>query len=367
MNGIHFTMKLTGISMELDKTQIEQFIHGNCRITRDETQLLHSHYNLLQLADIANRIRHRLHPENIVSYVSDRNINYTNICDSKCRFCAFYKNKGESGAYVLPKGDFRDKIKETIELGGSQILLQGGMNPDLGIDYYIDLLSFIKQEFKIHIHGFSPPEIVYISEKNKMSIRDTILKLKKAGLGSIPGGGAEILVDSVREKISPGKCNTDDWINVMRIAHKEGLKTTATMMFGHIETLEDIIEHLFRIRDLQDETGGFTAFIPWTFQPANTKINVVPATSGEYLKILSLSRIVLDNIKNIQASWVTQGEKIAQTSLFFGANDFGSTMIEENVVAAADVSFKIPEHEIIRQIETAGFTAMKRDCFYNYI
>ncbi|MDA8403354.1 MAG: CofH family radical SAM protein, partial [Desulfobacteraceae bacterium] len=231
----------------------------------------------------------------------------------------------------------------------------------------IDLLKYMKSRFKIHIHGFSPPEIVYLSEITTLSVQDVIKKLMDAGLDSIPGGGAEILVDEVRQKISPNKCSATKWLNVMRTAHGLGLKSSATMMFGHIETKHHIIEHLMKLRELQDETGGFTAFIPWTFQPENTRINVKPATAAAYLRVLAISRLVLDNIPNLQVSWVTQGDKIAQLALAFGANDFGSTMIEENVVAAAGVNFRLPRSEIVRLIEDAGYTARQRDCFYNVL
>ena len=231
--------------------------------------------------------------------------------------------------------------------------------------FYLDLLQYIKNNFTIHIHGFSPPEIAFLSNKASLSIKDTINQLVGAGLDSIPGGGAEILVDEIRKKISPNKCTTGQWLEVMKTAHNCGLKTTATMMFGHIEKPKHIIEHLIKIRDLQDETGGFTAFIPWTFQPDNTRLNTQKATAVEYLRVLALSRLVLDNIPNIQASWVTQGDKIAQTALAFGANDLGSTMIEENVVAAAGVKFRLPKEEMVRLIQDAGYRAVQRDCYYN--
>ena len=337
------------------------------RINRREVLALLTEAPLLVLGDMAGRIKRRLHPDPVVTYVADRNINYTNVCISGCRFCAFYRHPGHPEAYILSKASLARKIEEALDLGGTQILLQGGMHPDLMLDDYEAMLRFIKKRFDIHVHGFSPPEIHYLAEKENMTVAAVIDRLKTAGLGSIPGGGAEILVDRVRRRISPRKCTADQWLDVMRSAHLQGLRTTATMMFGHVEAPEDIIDHLFKIRALQDETGGFTAFIPWTFQPRNTRIEVEPATSVEYLRVLSLSRIVLDNVKNIQASWVTQGAKIAQVALAFGANDLGSTMIEENVVAAAGVHFKLPEAEIIRLIENAGYTARQRDCFYNEI
>jgi cyclic dehypoxanthinyl futalosine synthase len=337
------------------------------RIGAGETLTLLQHADFLTLARLANKKRMKLHPEPVVTFVVDRNINYTNVCVSECLFCAFYRPKAHAEAYILSEEELNNKIEETILSGGTQILLQGGMHPDLDMDDYCNMLSGIKKKFDIHIHGFSPPEIVFLAKKSFLSISDTLKKLMDSGLDSMPGGGAEILVDRVRKKISPLKCTSDQWLGVMRTAHHMGLRTTATMMFGHVETYEDIIAHLLSIRELQDETGGFTAFIPWTFQPLNTRIDVAAATSAEYLKILAVSRIVLDNISNIQASWVTQGEKIAQLALFFGANDMGSTMIEENVVAAAGVKYKLPKEEIIRIVKNAGFKAAQRDCYYHIV
>jgi len=342
-------------------------ISKNIRITREDALRLYDDADLLSLGTIANRIRHIKHDDNIVTFVIDRNINYTDICVSGCRFCAFYKKSEEDGGYWITEDEIAKKIEETNALGGTQILLQGGMHPDKRLDDYIKLLEFIKSNYDIHIHGFSPPEIFYLAEKENITVKELISVLKDAGLGSIPGGGAEILVNEIRAKVSPNKCNADQWLNVMEDAHNLGLRTTATMMFGHIESREDIIEHLLRIREVQDRTGGFTAFIPWTFQPSNTKIPAKTATAAEYLRVLAISRIFLDNFENIQASWVTQGAKIAQTALFFGANDLGSTMIEENVVAAADVRFRMPMEEMIRLIQAAEFEAVQRDCFYNHL
>jgi cyclic dehypoxanthinyl futalosine synthase len=340
---------------------------SNERINSSEALTLLNEAELLTLAELANKKRQHLNPEPVVTFVVDRNINYTNICISGCLFCAFYCPPGHADAYVISKKELKEKIEETLSLGGTQILLQGGLNPSLSLDYYIDLLKFIKDNFPVHIHGFSPPEIAFIAEKSSLSLKDTINKLIDAGLGSIPGGGAEILVDEIREKTSPNKCSVDQWLEVMKTAHNCGLRTTATMMFGHMEKPEHIIEHLLKIRNLQDNTGGFTAFIPWTFQPDNTRIKVEKATSVEYLRVLAVSRLFLDNIQNIQASWVTQGDKIAQVALVFGANDLGSTMIEENVVAAAGVKFRLPKEEMIRLIQDAGYAAAQRDCFYNII
>ena len=335
------------------------------RITPGEALDLFRKADLLTLGSLANEIRFRRHPEKRVTFVVDRNINYTNVCASGCRFCAFYAVPGKDDGYVLTHEQLGQKIRETLDLGGTQILLQGGMNPDLDLDFYLDMLRYITTTFEIHVHGFSPPEIDYIAAKSGLSVHDTIAALKEAGLASIPGGGAEILCDEIRTKVSPNKCGADAWIEVMRQAHDLGMRSSATMMFGHLEEDHHIVAHLDRIRSLQDETDGFTAFIPWTFQPGNTKIDVPKKTSAEYLKVLALSRIFLDNVDNVQASWVTQGEKIAQVALFFGANDMGSTMIEENVVASAGVNFMLPESELRRIIETAGFAPRQRDCYYN--
>jgi cyclic dehypoxanthinyl futalosine synthase len=332
--------------------------------------------DLLDLGERADSIRKDLHPGGIVTFIVDRNINYTNVCVNKCRFCAFYREADSPDAYILSEGEIFEKIEESIALGGTQILLQGGIHPELGIDYYIGLLKAIKGRYSINVHGFSPPEISYLSERHNLTIRETLLILKQAGLDSIPGGGAEILSDRVREILSPEKIKSSQWLRVMEEAHKIGMRTTATMMFGSIEEPEDIIEHLDAIRSLQDRTGGFTAFIPWSFQPGNTEIGsrvkgqgskIPPATAVDYLRVLALSRIYLDNIKNIQASWVTQGLKLAQVALRFGANDFGSTMIEENVVRAAGVSYSVSKEDIIQAIKSAEFKAAQRDTYYNLI
>jgi len=350
-----------------DIARIKEKVFSGQRLNTDDALLLFDQAELLQLADLAGQRRRNLHPDPVVTFVSDRNINYTNVCVSGCQFCAFFRPQGHKDGYVITTSDLDQKIEETISLGGTQILLQGGMHPDLDLNYYVNLLRHIKTSFKIHIHGFSPTEIAYLAELSSLSVKQVLEKLIAAGLDSIPGGGAEILVDEIRGKISPNKCSAGKWLEVMKTAHGLGLKTTATMMFGHIEEKEHIIEHLLKLRHLQDETGGFTAFIPWTFQPENTRIDVRPATAVEYLRVLAISRLVLDNIPNIQVSWVTQGAKIAQLGLAFGANDFGSTMIEENVVAAAGVNFRLPRSEIVRLIENAGYTAQQRDCFYNVI
>jgi len=346
---------------------IQQKVLNNDRLTEQESLHLFRAGSLYDLGFLAGAIRRRMHPDPVVTYIIDRNINYTDICISACKFCAFYKGPEEEGGSVISYEDLKKKIEETQELRGTQILLQGGLHPDKQLEFYEDMLRFIKKT-GIHIHGFSPPEICHFAEISGLSVTEVIKRLKKAGLDSIPGGGAEILSDRVRQLAAPRKCSAAEWIDVMRQAHHQGMKTTATMMFGHIETLEERLEHLLRIRDLQDETGGFTAFIPWPFQPDNTAYAEIPkATAHTYLKMLAWSRIILDNVPNIQASWVTQGPKIAQISLYFGANDFGSTMIEENVVAAAGVAFRLTEAEICKLVVGAGFRPQQRTMDYSLV
>lgn len=326
-------------------------------------------FELSELGYLAREIRFRINPKRIVTYVVDRNINYTNICISGCKFCAYYKNPDSSDGYVLSFEELSKKIEETIRLGGYQILLQGGLHPKLPFSFYEEILKFVKINFpQVHIHGFSPPEIIHFSKISGLKVEEVLERLIKAGLDSIPGGGAEILSDRVRKLLSPNKCSSEEWLMVMEIAHKLGLKTTATMMFGHIETREEIIEHLSKIRKLQDKTGGFTAFIPWTFQPKNTYLkHLIKVGSVEYLRVLAISRIFLDNIRNIQVSWVTQGPQIAQIALEFGGNDFGSTMIEENVVAAAGVSHRLSEDQIRHYIESAGYIPKRRKMDYTLL
>ncbi len=323
--------------------------------------------DILKIGKAADTIRLRFHPDKIVTYIIDRNINYTNVCISKCKFCAFFKDVDSKDAYFLTWDKLKDKIEETIRLGGTQILMQGGLHPEFEIEYYEIMLRKIKTTFpNIHIHGFSPPEIIHFAAKSGLNINNIINRLKDAGLNSIPGGGAEILVDKIRKQLSPNKCSSSQWLEVMRVAHNLGIKTTATMMFGHIESIADRIEHLLKIRELQDETGGFTAFIPWTYQPQNTALGGNEIGGYEYLKTLAISRIMLHNFKNIQASWVTQGPKIGQVALSFGANDMGSTMLEENVVRAAGVKYHLSTQDIINLIKDAGFIPKQRDTFYTY-
>jgi cyclic dehypoxanthinyl futalosine synthase len=343
------------------QTIISRTLAGE-RLSGGDFLCLAAKADLHQLGFLADAARKRLHPERVVTYVIDRNINYTDICVSACKFCAFFKAPDDPQGSVLSTEELLIKIRETQELGGTQILLQGGLHPGLPLEFYEEMLRTMKAT-GIHIHGFSPPEICHFSQLSGLSSKAVLERLRAAGLDSMPGGGAEILSDRVRRQIAPRKCSADEWLGVMEEAHRLGMRSTATMMFGHIETWEERLEHLERLRSLQDRTrtGGFTAFIPWPFQPDNTALADVSKTSGlAYLRMLALSRIYLDNFANIQASWVTQGPKIAQVSLFFGANDFGSTMIEENVVAAAGVSFRLSEQEIRRLISDAGFTPQQR-------
>lgn len=344
------------------------------RITKKEALSLFRKADLLDLGRMADDMRKNLHPDRIVTFVVDRNINYTNVCINRCSFCAFWRDRDAVDAYVLDDETLFEKIRETIDLGGTQILIQGGLHPSLGIDYYVKLLRSVKDRFDIDIHGFSPPEICYMADSADLTIKETLSILHEAGLDSVPGGGAEILSDRVREIVSPKKIRSSRWLKVMEEAHRLGMRTTATMMFGGIETDEDIIEHLDAIRSLQDRTGGFTAFIPWSFQPGNTELKRSrkfglnrTATAVDYLRVLSLSRIYLDNVQNIQASWVTQGLKMAEVGLRFGANDMGSTMIEENVVAAAGVSYRVSKDEIISAVRSAGFRPAQRNTIYRIL
>ncbi|MBU4118247.1 MAG: dehypoxanthine futalosine cyclase [Proteobacteria bacterium] len=351
----------------MDMQRITEKVLTGGRLTVDEGLMLAEEGDLYQLGFLANGIRRQRHPEPMVTYVIDRNINYTDICISACKFCAFFKPPEDPDGSVLSFAELAEKIEETKDLGGTQILLQGGLHPDKPLEFYEEMLGFIKS-YEIHIHGFSPPEICHFAALSGLSVREVLVRLQRAGLDSIPGGGAEILCDRVRQETAPRKCSTDDWLGVMEEAHGLGMRTTATMMFGHVETMAERIEHLARVRALQDKTGGFTAFIPWPFQPDNTALSHIPKTTAfAYLKMLALSRIFLDNIDNIQASWVTQGPKIAQLSLFFGANDFGSTMIEENVVAAAGVGFRLSEQEIRALVHGAGCVPKQRRMDYSLV
>jgi len=321
------------------------------------------------LGQLAEAIRQRKHPDGVVTYIIDRNVNYTNICVAKCNFCAFYREVGSTEGYVLGFDELFRKIDETIAVGGVQLLLQGGHNPDLPLTWYEDLFRAVKQRYpEFKLHALSPPEVVHLSRLSQLPVPTIIDRLIAAGLDSIPGGGAEILVDRVRTLLHCyGKATSDEWLDVMRHAHRKGLRTTATMMYGTVETDEERLEHLLRLRALQDETGGFTAFITWSYQPDHTELAGTEATGIDYLRTLAIARIVLDNFDNLQASWVTQGGKVGQLSLAFGANDMGSVMIEENVVRAAGAAYCMDEAEIVRNIEDAGFVAKRRNMHYEIL
>ncbi len=347
---------------------LDRAIGGERLSPTEGLELLKSH-DLAKLGSAADQVTRRLHPEPYRTYNIDRNINYTNICTAVCDFCAFYRGPKSNEGYVLPRPELLKKIEETVALGGNQILMQGGLHPKFKLDWYEELLADIKSEFpQVNVHGFSPPEIHHFTKLNNLPLREVLSRLKEAGLGSLPGGGAEILVDRVRQQITRGKVLSDDWLNVMRVWHELGGIGSATMMFGHVETLQERIEHLERIRQLQDETGGFTAFICWTFQPDHTELaHISPKGAFEYLHTQAVARLYLDNIPNIQSSWVTQGLKIGQLALLYGANDMGSLMIEENVVAEAGTVHFLTLDQIREAITELGFEPRQRDVFYQLV
>lgn len=356
---------------------------GELRLTPEQALALLRDGDLLTLGVAASMMRRRLVPDNDVTFIVDRNVNYTNVCVSGCRFCAFYCDPDAADAYVLTREELAEKVAETIELQGTAILLQGGMHPELRIDWYETMLRDIKTDHpSIHVHGFGPPEIVHIARISGISTTEVLTRLRAAGLDSLPGGGAEILVDRVRGHVSPKKATSDEWLAVMSEAHTLDISTTATMMFGSVETLAERVEHMDRVRRVQDDSVaaghvGFRAFIPWSYQPGNTLLaedeyaasgTVLSAASGwEYLKTLAVSRLYLDNVRNIQASWVTQGAKVGQLALAWGANDMGSTMIEENVVAAAGTRFMLARDELVRLIHDAGYAPVQRDTLYREV
>lgn len=355
------------VSTELNRL-LDKAVAGNRLSPEEGLRILESH-DLVAIGQAADAVTRRMHPEPYRTFNIDRNINYTNVCSAVCDFCAFFRKPKSPEGYVLDKQTIYKKIEETVALGGDQILMQGGMNPELPIEWYEDLLRSLKQRFpQVNLHCFSPPEIHALHKLAKLPVRTVLERLKAAGLGSLPGGGGEILVDRVRKEMTRGKCLTDEWLEVCRIWHQLGGKGSATMMFGHIETLAERIEHLERLRQLQDETGGFTAYICWTFQPDNTDMaHIAPVGSFEYLKTQAVSRLYLDNFPNIQSSWVTQGEKIGGLALHFGANDMGSLMIEENVVAEAGTVHHLTLETIKRLIREAGYIPRQRNVFYEYI
>ena len=353
----------------MDLNGLQARIESGGRVDAEEARLMYRDAPTWWLARMADLVRRRKHPDGVVTYIIDRNVNYTNVCVARCSFCAFYRPVGHTEGYVLGFDEIYRKIEETIALGGGQLLLQGGHNPDLPLTWYEDLFRGVKTRYPgFRLHALSPPEVVHLSRMSRLPVRDVIARLVAVGLDSIPGGGAEILVDRVRRILNCyNKATSDEWLDVMRQAHRAGLRTTATMMYGTVETPEERIEHMLRLREVQDETGGFTAFITWSYQPEHTELAGVEATGLEYLRTLATARIVLDNFDNLQASWVTQGGKVGQLSLAFGANDMGSVMIEENVVRAAGAAYCMDEVEIVRNVEDAGFVAKRRSMHYEVL
>jgi len=350
-------------------TELAGRVRAGERLTSEMARQLYLEAPTALLGRLADEVRRRKHPDGIVTYIIDRNVNYTNVCVARCKFCAFYREVGSSEGYTLAFDEIFKKIDETINLGGGQLLLQGGHNPDIPIEWYEDLFRQVKSRYPdFRLHALSPPEVIHISRLSKLPVPVVIERLVAAGLDSIPGGGAEILVDRVRRLLNCyNKATADEWLDVMRHAHRAGLRTTATMMYGTVEMVEERIEHMMRLRALQDETAGFTAFITWSYQPQHTELGGTEATGIEYLRTLALTRLVLDNFDNLQASWVTQGGKVGQLSLAYGANDMGSVMIEENVVRAAGAEYCMDEFEVVRNIESAGFEPMRRNMHYDVL
>jgi cyclic dehypoxanthinyl futalosine synthase len=346
---------------------------GGERISDDDAIALLRSRDLVAVGRAANAIRNRKVDPSRITFIVDRNLNYTNVCVTDCDFCAFYRSPGDTReSYVLPKPVIFKKIEETLAIGGTGLLMQGGHHPDLGIDYYEDLFRSIKARYRIHLHALSPPEVQHVARRSKLTIPETLTRLRDAGLDSLPGGGAEILVDRVRQIIAPKKTTSDEWLGVMRDAHRLGISTTATMMYGHVETVEERVEHMRRIRELQDETGGFRAFISWTFQNDGNRLGaLVPReampTSFDYLLTQAVSRLYLDNVPHIQSSWVTQGMKIGQVALGFGADDMGSVMMEENVVSAAGTTHRTSTEELVHLIRAVGKTPVQRDTLYREV
>lgn len=336
------------------------------RLTQDAALKLFTNGDLLTLGKRADAIRKKLFGD-VVTFIIDRNINYTNVCQNECKFCAFFRRKNQRGAYLLTHEEILRKVQETVDAGGTQLMIQGGLHPDLPLSYYEDMLRLIKKNFDITIHSFTATEIQHFARRAGLSIVDTLKRLQAAGLDSLPGGGAEILVDEIRQRISPKKIMTDDWLGVMRAAHSIGMKSTATMVIGFGETLAQRLEHMKKIRDLQDETGGFRAFITWTYQPLNTALGGEKVSAQDYMRTLAMTRIFMDNVAHIQGSWVTQGERIGQLTLAFGADDLGSIMLEENVVRAAGTAFDMSTRKMIDLIRSAGRIPAQRNTTYDVL
>jgi cyclic dehypoxanthinyl futalosine synthase len=363
---------MTAVETHTVEAVLEKALEGE-RINDDEAVALLRSRELVPVGRVADELRNRKVDPDRITFIVDRNLNYTNICVTDCDFCAFYRSPGDRNeGYLLPKPVIFKKIEETLAIGGTGVLMQGGHHPDLGVDYYEDLFSSIKQRYKIHLHALSPPEIQHIARRSKLTVWETLSRLRDSGLDSVPGGGGEILVDRVREIIAPKKTKSSEWLDVMRHAHKLGMSTTATMMYGHVETVEERVEHMRRIRELQDETRGFRAFISWTFQRDGNRLDDVVRdedrpTSFDYLLTQAVSRIYLDNVDHIQSSWVTQGLKIGQVALGFGADDMGSVMIEENVVSAAGTTYRTSTEELVHLIRSLGKTPVQRDTLYREV
>ncbi|MCR5833516.1 MAG: dehypoxanthine futalosine cyclase [Selenomonadaceae bacterium] len=336
------------------------------RLTSEEALKLFTDGDLLELAKRADEIRKKKFGD-VVTFIIDRNINYTNVCKNECKFCAFFRKKNQRDAYLLSYDEILAKVRETVDAGGTQLMIQGGLHPDLDLDYYENMLRLIKKNFDITIHSFTATEIQHFANRAGLSILETLKRLQAAGLDSLPGGGAEILVDEIRRKISPKKIMTDDWLDVMRAAHSIGMESTATMVIGFGETLSQRLEHMEKIRRLQDETGGFRAFITWTYQPMNTALGGEKVSAQDYMKTLAMTRIYMDNVKHIQGSWVTQGERIGQLTLAFGADDLGSIMLEENVVRAAGTSFDMSTRKMVDLIRGAGRVPAQRNTCYEVL
>jgi cyclic dehypoxanthinyl futalosine synthase len=361
---------MTTAAPALDHLEVLERADAGERLTEEDALALLASRDLLRVGAAAARVRARQTDDGEVTFIVDRNVNYTNVCITDCDFCAFYRHPRHDEAYVLPKTTIFRKIEETLDLGGTALLLQGGHHPGLRIEWYEDLFSDIKARYPIHLHALSPSEILHVAHFSQLTLQETLARLRAAGLDSVPGGGAEILVDRVRAQIAPRKTNSDDWLAVMRAAHALGMSTTATMMYGTVDTWEDRVEHLRRLREVQDERGGFRAFVCWSYQSGGGSArgeDHVPTTAADYLMMLAVSRLYLDNFPHFQSSWVTQGLRVGQLALSVGCDDMGSIMIEENVVRAAGTAFRLDTERMVRAIEATGRRAVQRDTLYRVV